>query len=180
MDFVQLLLAVLFIVAVATALLFWDKILYWADKTLFPWIKENYPGLEKYVRYAFAAVNKVVKPIRNNIKALAKLTEIKGAWKMLRKYLLKVLVQFEYTQNQWVRRIISWATRKLESNEELESKEVVVRRVTEEIVDPDSLPNDVSDEWLRRGKNTYDIDVTKLHDRELDEYERELTMTNSN
>lgn len=175
MNFVQILLTVLFIATVVAALFFWDKILYWADKTLFPWIEENLPELKHYVRDAFAAVHTVVKPIRNLSKALIKLTEIKEAWKMLREHLLKVLVQFEQrTANKWVKRITSWVTRKLES------KEVVLRRVSEEEIDFDSLPDDVSKEWLKRGKATQDIDVTQLRDRELREAERELTMTNSN
>ncbi|BAZ23041.1 hypothetical protein NIES4073_39290 [Kalymmatonema gypsitolerans NIES-4073] len=168
--FVQILLTVLFVGTVAVALIFWNQILNWADQTLFPWIKENFPGLEQYVRDAFAEVHKVVGPIRKNFKTLKQFTEIKKAWEILRKYLLKVLVQFERnTQNQWVKRITSWATRKLES------KEVVVRMVAEEIVeDVDSLPLEVRQEWLKRGKTTQDMDVTQVRDRELDE----LAMTN--
>ncbi len=44
----------------------------------------------------------------------------------------------------------------------------------EEIVeDVDSLPDDVRQEWLKRGKTTQDMDVTQVRDREL-----ELAMTN--
>ncbi len=170
--FVQVLLIVLFVGA-AVALIFWDQILYWADRALFPWIKENFSSeLEYKVRNAFAALDKVVTPIRNNIKALEKLTEIKEAWKMLRESLLKVLVQFEQkTPIEWVKRITYWAVRNLKSKQ-------VVRTVGEEIVDVNSLPDDVREEWLKRGNTTQDVDVTQLRDRELDEYKRELTMTN--
>ncbi|GJD19196.1 hypothetical protein RIVM261_041520 [Rivularia sp. IAM M-261] len=162
--FVQILVAVLFVGA-GVALIFWDKILYWADKTLYPWIKHNLPELESYVRDAFWALDKVVTPIRN----LRKLTEIKEAWKMLREYLLKVLVQFEQkTRDQWVKRITHWAIRNLESKQ-------VARVVTEENINVDSLPSDVRQEWLQRGNTTQDVDVTQLRDREL-----ELAMTNSN
>jgi hypothetical protein len=169
--FVQVLLTVLFVTSAVLALIFWNQILNWADKTLFPWIEKNIPGLEQYVRDAFAAVHKVVGPVRKNIKTLKQFTEIKEAWKMLRKFLLKVLVQYELnTQNKWVKRITSWATRKLES------KEVVVRMVAEEIVeDVDSLPLEVREEWLRRRKTTQDTDVTQVRDREL---ELEPAMTN--
>jgi hypothetical protein len=170
--FVQVLLIVLFVGA-AVALIFWDQILYWADRALFPWIKENFSSeLEYKARNAFAALDKVVTPIRNNIKALEKLTEIKEAWKMLRESLLKVLVQFEQkTPIEWVKRITYWAVRNLKSKQ-------VVRTVGEEIVDVNSLPDDVREEWLKRGNTTQDVDVTQLRDRELDEYKRELTMTN--
>lgn len=169
MPFVQVLLAFLVLVTVAVALIFWNQILNWADQTLFPWIRDNLPGLEQYVRHAFAEVHKVVGPIRRNIITLKQFTEIKGAWEILRKYLLKVLVQFELnTQYQWVKRITTWATRKLESSMQ------VVQIVAEEIVkDVDSLPDDVRQQWLKLGKTTQEMDVTKTRD-------SELTMTNYN
>ena len=168
--FVQILLAVLFVGTVAVALIFWNQILNWADQTLFPWIKKNFPGLEQYVRDAFAEVHKVVGPIRKNFQTLKQFTEIKKAWEMLRKYLLKVLVQFELNiQNQWIKRITSWATRKLESKEE------VVRMVTEEIIENvDLLPLEVRQEWLKRNKTTQDTDVTKVRDSEIDEAQKEI------
>ncbi len=174
--FVQALLTFLIVGTVAVVLTFWNQILNWADQTLFPWIRDNLPGLEQHVRHAFAEVHKVVGPIRKNFKTLKQFTEIKEAWEMLRKYLLKVLVQFELnTQNQWVKRITSWATR------ELESKQVVVRREVQEIVkDVDSLPDDVRLKWLERGTKTHDMDMTKVRDDELRDGERELTMTNHN
>jgi hypothetical protein len=172
--FVQVLLAVLFVGA-AAALIFWNQILYWADRALFPWIKENFSSeLEYKVRNAFAALDKFVTPIRNNIKALEKLTEIKEAWEMLRESLLKVLVQFEQkTPIEWVKRITYWAIRNLKSKQ-------VVRTVGEEIVHVDSLPDDVRKEWLNRGNTTQDVDVTQLRDREMHEVKRELAMTNYN
>ncbi|MBW4456280.1 MAG: hypothetical protein KME55_28245 [Nostoc indistinguendum CM1-VF10] len=174
MPFLQVILAFLIIVTVAVALTFWNQILNWADQTLFPWIRDNLPGLEQYVRHAFAEVHKVVGPIRRNLITLKQFTEIEGAWKMLRHYLLKVLVQFELnTQYQWVKRITFWATRKLES------KPVVVRKEVEEIVkDVDSLPDDVRQKWLKLGQTTQDIDMTKVRDDELHEGKLELTMTN--
>lgn len=172
--FVQVLLAVLFVGA-GVALIFWNQILDWAGRALFPWIKENFSSeLEYKVRNAFWAFDKVATPIRNNIKALEKLTEIKEAWEMLREYLLKVLVQFEHkTHTKWVKRITYWAIRNLKSKQ-------VVRAVGEEIVDVDLLPDDVRKEWLKRGNTTQDVDVTQLRDRELDERERELKLAMTN
>ena len=168
--FTQVLLAVLFVGSVGVALTFWNEILKWATNTLFPWIKEYLPELEPYVRNAFAVVDKVVTPIRNKIKALKKLTEIKEAWKILREYLLKLLVQFEQnTQNEWVKRITYWVIRNIESS----NKPEVMRVVTEKIVEIDSLPPDVRQELLKRG-TTQDVDVTQVRDRELDEAEKEI------
>lgn len=168
MSFLEVLLAVLFVGSVVVALTFWNEILDWADKALFPWIKEYLPELEFDVRNAFAALDKVVTPIRNNIKALKKLTEIKEAWKILSKYLLKVLIQFEQkTTYEWVKRITYLAIRDLKSKQ-------VVRTVGEEIVNADSLPPDVREQWLKRGNTIQDVNVTELRDRELDEAEKEI------
>lgn len=170
MDFVQLLLTVLLIVSVVVAFTFWNQILYWANRNLFPWLKKNLPALEPYVRNAFWEVHKVVGSIRKNIRTLKEFTEIKKAWEILREYLLKLLVQFEQkTANKWVKRITYWVRSNLESTQ-------VARVVLEEIVDADSLPDDVSEEWLRRGNTTQDTDVTKVRDRELDKYEPELKL----
>lgn len=192
--FVQVLLAVL-LVGAAVALIFWDKILVWTNKALFPWIRENFsPELEFKVRNAFAPLEKVVTPIYGNIKTVKKFTEIKKAWEMLREYLLKVLVQFDLNvRNEWVKQITYWVIRYLRSNQEqpLLKKDVVdfppesnkpevVRVVTEEIVGVDLLPPDVRQQWLKRGNTTQDFDVTQLRDRQIDECERELkaAMTN--
>jgi hypothetical protein len=161
MEFAQILLACTML-GCATAIAFWNQILYSAGTTLFPWIKENLPELEFYVRHAFAAVDKIITPIRNNIKALQRFTEIKEAWEMLRQYLLKVLVQFERkSSGKWVKRITYWVIRNLKFKQ-------IARVVVEEIVDFDSLPDDVRKEWLKRGNINHDIDVTQLRDRELD------------
>ncbi|NMF66130.1 hypothetical protein DP113_05635 [Brasilonema octagenarum UFV-E1] len=153
--FAQVLLAVLFVGTVATALIFWNQILDWANKTLFPWIKKNLPWLANDVINAFVALDKVLTPMR---------IRIKEAWKKLREYLLKILVQFEQnTRNDWVKRITYWAIRNLESNEP-----EVARVVEEQIVDFDSLPPDVREEFLRRSNISQDVNVTQLRDRELE------------
>lgn len=172
MSFLQILVAVLFVGA-AVAVTFWNEILNWASKTLFPWIKKYLPDLESYVKDAFAKLDEVVTPIRNKIKALKKLTEIKEAWKMLREYLLQVLVQFEQkTPNEWVKRITCWAINNLESKQ-------VLRTVLEEKVDADSLPPDVRKEWLKQNNTTQDINVTQVRDDEMRERKLdELVMTN--
>lgn len=138
---------------------FWNQILYWADETLFPWIKEYLPQLEFYVRDAFHALDTVVISTYRNIKA---------PWIMLRQYLLKALVRFQSnTRNEWVKRITYWVTTKLESKQ-------VVRVVVEQRVDLDCLPDEVRQEWLKRGNTTQDVDVTLLRDQELREGQLEL------
>lgn len=162
--FVQVLLTVLLVVSVAAALTFWNQILYWADKVLYPWIRDNLPELEFDVRNAFAALDKVITPIRNNIKALKKFTEIKEAWKTLREYLLKVLVHFEQkTSTEWVKQITYWIIRNLKSKQ-------VAQVVVEETVNADSLPPDVRQEWVRKGSIARSVDVTGLRDQEINEH----------
>lgn len=51
----QILVAVLFVGA-AVAVTFWNEILNWASKTLFPWIKKYLPELESYVKDSVSAV----------------------------------------------------------------------------------------------------------------------------
>jgi hypothetical protein len=151
--FAQVLLAVLFVGSVA-AVTFWNKILNWASKILIPWIEKNLPWLADNVKDAFLALDDVVTSVRRNIKK---------AWENLREYLLKVLVQYEQnTQNEWIKRITYWAIPILQNKSE------VVRVVAEQKVDIDSLPDDVREEWLKRGNTTQDIDVTQLRDRELE------------
>lgn len=168
MDFVQLLLTILLIGSVVVAFTFWNQILDWATRNLFPWLQKNLPRLEPYVRNAFWEVQKVVKSTRKIIKTLKEFTEIKKAWEILREYLLKLLVQFEQkTPYKWIRRITYWVRSNIESTQ-------VARVVLEDIVDVESLPDDVSEEWLKRGNTNQDVNVTQVRDRELNEVEKEI------
>jgi hypothetical protein len=163
MDFVQLLLIVLFIGSAVVALTFWNEIIFWVRNTLLPWIRKNLPGLENYVADAFVALDKVVVPIRNKFKVFH---GVKEAWRTFRKYFLEILVQFQQkTPYEWVKQIIYWTICNLDSKE-------VLKTVQEQTVSSDSLPDSVRQEWLKQTKTTQDINVTQLRDREL-----ELAMT---
>lgn len=149
-------LAAILAVAVAIALLFWEKILEWAMDDLFPWFEKNMPRLEKYVREAFASLDKVIVPIKKRIKE---------AWEKLRQYLLKQIIELKRkSANLWVKKITSWIIVKLESGTP------VVRKIeTEEEIPYDSLPEDVRRDYISNKINQQDINVTETRDLEVAE-----------
>ena len=153
MPFLQILIAVLF-VGGAAAITFWNKILEWVRKSMLPWMDKNLHWLKEDIAEAFSKLDKVIAPIRR-------------AWQHIRKYILKILVQFaENTENEWIKRISYWV---IGSHS---SKEQVTRVVTEEEVEFDDLPHDVREQLIRKG-HIDDIDVTQMRDKEL-----EMSMSN--
>lgn len=148
-------LATILGIAVAIIPGLWEKILEFANHSLFPWIEKNYPPhIAMAVRLAFAVADKGIVPIRQ-------------AWKQLRQYLLKTVTEFQKkSSNKWVKRATSFII-KLLGSQSGNDKQPIAKVVTEETIDPDFLPPDVREAWLRRSRTNYEIDVSDLRDREL-------------
>ena len=141
-------------VSTGLALIFWDKILEWAQDSLFPWIKDNIPLIKGVVKEAFIAVDKVATPMRKTIRK---------AWKKLRDYLLKQVVKLERkSSNKWIRRVTSWVIKVLESG-----KKVPVKVEIAHEVNWDELPEDARQEFLSKGESEIEINVTKRRDDEI-------------
>ena len=148
---------ILFVVGLAgvAAIVFWEKIIKWAQEALFPWFREHLPTLEPYVRQAFVALNRVVGAIRR--------TAIE-AWRKVRQFLLKQIVRFERTAaNTYVRKITSYLREKLEGD----LSEVIVR-TTEQRVSLDDLPSDVQEAFLRGSMET-EFDITSEQDEQVEQ-----------
>lgn len=153
---VGLIIAVIGAIAAAVALIFWHKILGWAENSLFPWLKKNIPSIEDQIRWAFAKVDNVATPIR---------LAVKEAWSKLRKYLLKqTIVLKRQSSSKWIVRVTSWMVKRLESGET-----VPVKQETEETKSWDELPEDVREAFLRQEKENAELNVTDTRDRELQE-----------
>ncbi len=151
---VGIIIAVIGAIGAAAALIFWYKILGWAENSLFPWINKNIPSIEDQVRLAFATLDKVATPVR---------LAVKEAWFKLRKYLLKQTVVLQRkSSSEWVVRVTSWMVKRLESGET-----VPVKRETEETKSWEEVPADVREEYLRQQKTQYELNVTETRDREL-------------
>ncbi|MBD2515072.1 hypothetical protein H6G93_08625 [Nostoc sp. FACHB-973] len=151
---VGIIIAAIGAIGAAAALIFWRKILAWAEDSLFPWINKNIPSIEDQVRLAFAMVDKVATPIR---------LAVKEAWSELRKYLLKQTIELEReSSSKWTKRVTSWVVKRLESGEV-----APVKVVTEEVVSPDELPPEVREAWLRHKQNKAEFNVTETRDKEV-------------
>jgi hypothetical protein len=149
-------------VAVAAVIALWHKILDWAQDSLFPWIEKNLPSILSTIKDAFEWVdNNVIVPTRRLVK---------GAWKSLRKTLLKMVIQLERRDaSKWERRITSFVV------EALTPQSPVVKKVeTVEEVDWDDLPDDVRSAWMKNEQQSHDMDVTAIREQQLET----LEMTN--
>ena len=139
----------------------WHKVLAWSQNSLFPWLNENLPNIEKSIRDAFANLDKAVVAVRQSVKM---------AWNKLREYLLKTAAHFERkSPSEWTRKITSFVIQKLE-----ETKPIIKKIETVEEVNWDDLPADVRSEWMKTANQNIDIDITKSRDDEINA----LTMTN--
>jgi len=148
-------LAVIFIgISFVVAVALWHKILDWAEESLFPWLKKHFPSILPSVKEAFWFIDdKVMTPIRDAVKK---------AWKKLRDRLLKMVTKIHRkTSWEWVRTTTSWIIVKLTPKPE------VTKVTTESSVNWDELPSDVREEFLRKGKTDYDLNVTELRDKEM-------------
>ena len=116
-----------------------------------PWIQENYPQFADLVELAFNKIDKAVVAIRRRIKA---------AWQKIRKTIIRTLVRFENRGPRWFRVITSLLVKKLKGPK-------VVRRVEEEEISYDDLPDEFRDAWFR-SQATPEQDVTTLRDQQIE------------
>lgn len=139
----------------STAIIFWHEILDWAERNLFPWVERNLPDLSETVRLAFSKIDNVNSEIRRHIKE---------AWRRLRDYLLKQVVELQQkSSREWVKKVTSWIL------EDFQGGEPQVRLVTtEQSLSRDEIPNDVREAALRRGEKTISKNVTDMRDKELE------------
>lgn len=151
---VYILGGILTLATAATVVVFWHKILQWAEDSLFPWIDSNIPSLKDLVRLAFSSVDKGVVLVRN-------------AWNKLREYLIKQVIKIERnTQRQWVRKATSIIVKKLESG-----RTVPVKVETEEVLDWDELPEDLRQDFLCGTRKNLELDVIQIREKELQDME---------
>ena len=157
MEPITITLAIIFGIAAALAVVaLWHKILDWAKESLFPWLEKHFPSISQDVRDAFSKIDKyVMVPIRNAVKK---------AWEKLRSILLKMVTWIHRkTSWAWVRTTTSWII------EKLTPKPQVKKVIAEEEVNWDELPPDLREEVLRKGKTEYEVNVTELRDKEIQE-----------
>ena len=140
-------------IAATAAIVFWEQVVGWAQRSLFPWFEKHLPTLAPYVREAFVVLNKAATKVR---KAAIK------AWRKIKLHTLQVVEKFERTSdNEYVLTITSWLRENLKDTE-------AVRRETEETVGIDDLPDEVADAFLRGGRE-YEFDVLKEQERQMKE-----------
>ncbi|MGD9971610.1 MAG: hypothetical protein AB7S77_00960 [Desulfatirhabdiaceae bacterium] len=154
-DFTGLIVGLLSMVA-TVAITFWNQIMDWSGKVLFPWLDQNFKEISHLVKDAFIWFdNNVAVPVRQIIKQ---------AWRELREHLLKLAVQFEReSTSEWVRRWSGYIIKKLESG-----KLAPVKFEAEEVVSWDELPPDVRQEWLKKGMPNQALNVTELRDKQVE------------
>ena len=135
----------------ATIITFWENIVRAFKHSILPWIQENYPQFADLVELAFNKIDKAVVAIRRRIKA---------AWQKIRKTIIRTLVRFENRGPRWFRVITSLLVKKLKGPK-------VVRRVEEEEISYDDLPDEFRDAWFR-SQATPEQDVTILRDQQIE------------
>lgn len=137
----------------ATALVFWNEILNWAQEALFPWVKTHFPTAEPYLREAFVQLDTLATAARRAARK---------AWGIVRSWLLKQVIEVERQSNgQFVRKVTSWMRRHLEDNDK------VTNRVEEEEILFEDLPDDIRAAMLQRAE-TYEVDVLAARQEEFD------------
>jgi hypothetical protein len=149
--FIPLLFGAL-LVAGSAALLWWEKILNWAEDHLKPWISANMPYLSQYLDDAFVALDNVAVKLRKAAKK---------AWQQLRQVLIKQVAEFvrQYDGN-WTLRITSWLATQ-------NSAQPVVKRETEQHLSWDDVPDEVREQYLRQHQTSREIDIIKLRDAQV-------------
>lgn len=130
---------------------FWETIVRAVKHSILPWFRENYPQLAHLIEDAFDQVDKAVVAIRRKIKA---------AWQKVRQTLLQTLVKFENRGPRWFRVVTSFLIKNLHGPK-------LVRRVEEEEVPYDELPDEFRKAWFRN-QTMPEQDVTKLRDQEIE------------
>ncbi|ETW94544.1 MAG: hypothetical protein ETSY1_34400 [Candidatus Entotheonella factor] len=63
-----LIIAAALAVTATVAVVCWHKILSWAEESLFPWVRANFPALEQPVRDAFVILDNVTVAVREATK----------------------------------------------------------------------------------------------------------------
>ncbi|MBV8892272.1 MAG: hypothetical protein JO266_09940 [Acidobacteria bacterium] len=149
--FIPLLFGALFI-AGAAALLWWEKILNWAEDHLKPWISANMPYLSQYLDDAFVALDNVAVELRKAAKS---------AWQQLRQVLIKQVAGFvRHDDGKWTLRITSWLATQ-------NSTGPVIKRETEQLLSWDDLPEEVREQYFREHQTSREIDITMLRDEQV-------------
>ncbi|MBV8995060.1 MAG: hypothetical protein JO287_15500 [Pseudonocardiales bacterium] len=149
--FIPLLIGALSI-AGAAALLWWKKILNWAEDHLKPWISANMPYLLQYLDDAFVALDNVAVELRKAAK---------NAWQQLRQVLIKQVAEFDrQNDGNWTLRITSWLATK-------NSAQTVIKKETEQLLSWDDLPGEVREQYFRQHQTSREIDITKLRDEQV-------------
>lgn len=150
----------LVVITIGVLAALWNKVLNWSQNSLMPWLERKMSFIADKVKEAFIWLDKnVIIPIRNAVKR---------AWEILRNFLLKMLTTFEQkTLNEWtewVRKTTFWMIEKL-------TPETSIKKVVEtEVVNWGDLPPDIRETVIRqRQQREYEIDVTKLRDKEISE-----------
>ena len=135
----------------ASIVTFWESIVRAFKRSILPWLKENFPELAGIAEIAFEKIDKAVVAIRRKIKA---------AWQKIRKTILQTLVRFENRGPRWFRVVTSLLIKQLQGRK-------VVRRVEEEEVSYDDLPDEFREAWFR-SQATPEQDVSKLRDQQIE------------
>ncbi len=137
----------------AVALVFWHKILEWAQESLLPWLEEHLPFLAEGARTAFVQLDRVAVAVRRAAKS---------AWLDLRGYLLKQVVKVRKRTGVTALVIIEeWLRVEPES-------ETVVHRTTEREVEWEELPDDVREQFLKQQTTVAEKNVTAGRDTEFE------------
>ena len=149
--FLAALAAALGLASVAVALSLWCRIRVWCEQSVFPWFEKNMPQIAPHVRTAFAAVDHAV------------VAASRVAWHCLREHLLhQVLKLKRRSASLWMRTVISWVTKALQSGQI-----VPVQIVAEGECSWSELPAEARNAWLRRGRNAQEHEVVEMREQEL-------------
>lgn len=137
-------------VVIAAIIKLWPQILDWAQKTAVPFLAKIHPKLGELATETLVMANKVVGAARRTLKQ---------AWQKLRNVLLSVVEEFIKVDSSTFRRITTAYAAAEDSTQ-------VNRRIEEEELSYDDLPQEIQEELIRRGK-VAPIDVTKKQDSDI-------------
>lgn len=140
-------------------IVFWEEIIAWAHKALFPWFDKHLPTLSPFIKQAFAVLNKAVSTVRK--------TAVQ-AWKKLRPFLIGLVERFTRVGNEYELESTIYARKDASSND-------ATVQTTTQTVSYDDLPIEIQERFIY-GDKKVDIDVYSTQEAELKKAAQELDL----
>jgi len=137
----------------SVAVTYWAAIAEWFSERAAPWLEQHVPALAPHLKKAFIVIDQhVAGPVRRAIKR---------AWSAVRQHLLEATLTYKKSGGVWVQRNESYL------QDQVGPRSKIIKRVEENTVDWDDLPESVRAASLARRQQSTSVDLIKTRDAEV-------------